>query len=306
MRQKFLQTAKFSLLTVTFNGAYISLSFDIIAIPMAQQIEFMKKMSLQNQPRRKAFTLIELLVVIAIIAILAAMLLPALAAAKSRANAAIDINNCKETMLATAIYCNDNTDHMPAPGWLLGADCWITAANPPDMNAHSKATFQNDYDQQVSWFTGRQASEPGSPTPPHSGQLYQFLKNPKIFLCPQDVVNAAFLQRDEIISSYVWNGAVVGYQNGNVPYKITSFKPTNILQWENDEKNTAGGEWNDFSNYPLETGAPTFSQRHGKASQVGKIDGSAGRVSYISMVSWANATTVPNDLWCSPATTTGH
>ena len=267
----------------------------------------MKKMSPQNQPSRKAFTLIELLVVIAIIAILAAMLLPALAAAKSRANAAIDINNCKQTMLATIMFCSDNNDQLPAPGWLLGADCWITAANPPKMNAHNAASFQTDYDQQVSWFTGNQASEAGSPKPPGTGQLYQYLKTPKIFLCPQDVVNAAYLQRAQLISSYVWNGAVVGY-GSHAPYKITSFKPTNILQWENDEKNTAGGAWNDFSNFPLEAGNPTFSHRHGKAAQVGRIDGSAGRIPYLQMLSWANATTVANDLWCNPATasTTGH
>lgn len=67
-------------------------------------------MNTRKESEKKAFTLIELLVVIAIIAILAALLLPALTAAKQSALVTQCMNNKKQMDVAWIMYAGENAD----------------------------------------------------------------------------------------------------------------------------------------------------------------------------------------------------
>lgn len=140
-------------------------------------------MSIQTPPSKTSskfgFTLIELLVVIAIIAILAAMLLPALSKAKTKAQGILCMNNTKQLMLAWQMYAGDNNERI-VQSYHGGDAQGGAAANDP-----KKAPWCVGW---LDWGTGTDNTNTLFLTDDKYARLGRYVgKNKGIFKCPADI-----------------------------------------------------------------------------------------------------------------------
>ena len=186
----------------------------------------------------KRFTLIELLVVIAIIAILAALLLPALAKAREKAEQISCVSNLKQFGLANIMYSNDNKN-------------WFCQSAPTVKN--------------YGWIYGELISGAKYDLKPADGSLFNYIGDEKVYLCDAETndTNATYARNSNL-----------SYAKKTTNVK----KPTTFVLFAEDSNNDDGifstPSWNYSTNALNTDGSNKVARFHnGKSTNLLYADG---------------------------------
>jgi prepilin-type N-terminal cleavage/methylation domain-containing protein len=205
--------------------------------------------AMENRHQDEAgFTLTELITAVAVIAMLAVVLVPALAAGRSDSARAVCLNNLRQLGTAELMYASEYSDYIPFPNWGISTSPgWLYANTNNSIPDPTSLAFSNN------------------PAAAYRGGLwFEYVRNPKTYLCPTDVESRWFPQRPNKLCSYVMNGAVCGYTGSYRSCRITdAWTPACFLLYTPDENASNGGHgmaFNDGASFP--TSSEGFGRLH--------------------------------------------
>jgi prepilin-type N-terminal cleavage/methylation domain-containing protein len=210
----------------------------------------------------RGFTLIELLVVIAIIAILAAMLLPALARAKQKAQGVYCMNNHRQLAKAWHMYADDSNDVLVYASTSVGTGPPGTSPNQPDDYAWSAAHMDADPANRFNWDPSYDMMQ---------RPLWPYNKTVGIYKCPSDrsTIQVNGVQKERILTM-----SMNTYMGGFAP----------VPTMGDPVPDGTDGHWAFAAGYKIYT-------------KLSKIDVPAGLFVFLDMredrINWSNFMTMP-------------